>query len=74
MTDTDRIDYLETLDGHFQATEVRNLHSLDMGTAAYLKGFRVQFFSVPSQWVYGIDLRHAIDTAMAVAGKEKKAY
>ena len=72
MTDTERITFLDSLGGHFSATEVRNLHSLDSGTEAYLKGSRVQLFTIPSQHVYGRDLRHAIDTAIYTAALRKE--
>ena len=71
MTDIERINWLSA-QSHISVNTIRdtippNLQCGDANSIAYRQGMRLQLFTIPSQHVYGTDLRHAIDCAMAKA-------
>lgn len=68
MTDTRRLNWLsKQID--FAVRDVRSHGDADsLESVQYRAGMRVNLFTIPSQWVYGRDLRDAIDAAMRKAG------
>jgi len=51
--------------GHFSLLTLQPAKpgAMDMDSLAYMDGKRVKLFTIHAQWVYGTDLREAVDIA-----------
>jgi hypothetical protein len=70
MTDTELLDWLSAQRGARWQPIRSDWHGGSGEGKAYVEGMRVKLFTEYSQWVYGIDLRNAIEVAM-VSGRLK---